>query len=269
MSIRKLIAFLKRDLRIEVSYRFSFIFQVTSVFFSIAAYYFLARFIGNSSIPGLSAYGGDYFAFVLIGIALHHYLATSLDAFSRSIRDSQLAGTLEALLSTQTSLSTIILLSSAYPFLWTSLNVALYLALGVGLFGVHFAAGTWTAAVVLLLLAVIVFSGFGILSASFIVIFKRGSPIATLFTSLSYLLGGVLYPVTVLPEWLRLVSALLPTTYAIEGMRAALLRAATWPELWPSVGPLVLFAVVVFPASLMSFHYATRYARMTGTLSQY
>ncbi len=267
--MNKPLAFLKRDLLIEASYRFSFVFQVTSVLFTVASYYFLARFIGSSVVPGLDAYGGDYFAFVLIGVALYDYLGTSLDAFSRSIRESQLAGTLEALLSTQTSLPTVILSSSAYPFLWTSVGVVIYLALGIGMFEVRLTSGNWAAAALILILAVIVFSGIGILSASFIMVFKRGSPIAWLFGGLSWLLGGVLYPVTVLPEWLQQVSRLLPITYAIEGMRAALLRAAPWPELWSSLGPLFLFAFALIPLSLLSFQYATRHARIAGTLAQY
>jgi ABC-2 type transport system permease protein len=266
--MKKLLAFLKRDLLIEVTYRFSFLFQVVSVLLSITSYYFLARFIGSSFVPDLNSYGGDYFAFVLIGVALHDYLSTSLNAFSRIIRESQLGGTLETLLSTETSLSTIILSSAAYPFLWTSLSVVLYLVLGVVLFGVHL-TGNWAAAGLILILAIVVFSGFGILSASLIMVFKRGSPIAWLFGGLSWLLGGVLYPVTVLPEWLRLVSSLLPITYAIEGMRAALLQAAPWPQLWHSLGPLLLFALVVLPLSLLSFHTATQRTRITGTLAHY
>ena len=267
--MKKPLAFLKRDLLIEMSYRFSFVFQMASVLLSVASYYFLARFIGNALIPGLDAYGGDYFAFVLIGVALHDYLATSLNAFSRSIREAQLAGTLEALLSTPTSLPTIILSSAAYPFLWTSFSVVLYLALGVGLFGVRLSSGNWAAAALILTLAVLVFSGLGILAASFIMVFKRGSPIAWLFGGLSWLLGGVLYPVTVLPEWLRQVSALLPITYAIEGMRAALLQGASWSELWRSLAPLLLFALAVLPLSLLSFQRATRQTRIAGTLGQY
>jgi ABC-2 type transport system permease protein len=267
--MEKLFAFLKRDLLIEMSYRVSFLFQIASVFFSVASYYFLAHFIGGSSIPGLDAYGGDYFAFVLIGVALHDYLGTSLDAFSRSIRESQVAGTLEALLSTQTSLPTIIVSSSAYPFVWTSLSVILYLVLGVVVFGLQVTPGHWTAAALFLILAVIVFSGLGILSASFIMILMRGCPISWLLNWLSWLRGGVLYPVAILPDWLRHISALLPITYAIEGMRAALLRTAPWSELWHSLGPLLLFAVVILPVSLFSFQYATRRARITGTLSHY
>jgi ABC-2 type transport system permease protein len=86
--MEKLIAFLKRDFLIDTSYRFSFVFQLFSIFLSLASYYFLARFIGNISLPGLTAHSGDYFAFVLIGVALNDYLATSLDAFSRSVRES-------------------------------------------------------------------------------------------------------------------------------------------------------------------------------------
>ncbi len=109
---------------------------------------------------------------------MHDYLSTSLNAFSRIIRESQLAGTLEALLSTQTSLPTIILSSAAYPFLWTSLSVVLYLVLGVGLFGVHL-TGNWAAAGLILILAIVVFSGFGILSKQLMVVSCRLPPIRT------------------------------------------------------------------------------------------
>ena len=267
--MNKLLAFVKRDLLIELSYRFGFGFQIASIALSVTGYYFLARFIGASVVPGLDAYGGDYFAFVLIGVALQNYLATSLDAFSRTIRESQLAGTLEALLSTQTSLATIIVSSAAYRFLWTSFGVVLYLALGVGLFGMRLSPGHWPAAALVLVLAILAFSGLGILSASFIMIFKRGTPVAWLFGDVSWLLGGVLYPVTALPGWLQALSALLPITYAIEGMRAALLRPEPWPEIRSSVALLLLFAATLVPVSLLSFQYATKRARITGTLAQY
>jgi ABC-2 type transport system permease protein len=267
--MKKILAFVKRDLLIESSYRFSFIFEMTSTLLSMAAYYFLARFIEGSLLEGMHVYRGDYFAFVLIGMALHDFFVTSLNAFSRSIREDQLVGTVEALLSTQTSLPIVVVSSSTYPFLRTSLVVVLYLVLGVGLFRLHLTSGNWPAAMLILIMAILVFSGFGILSASFIMVFKRGSPIAWIFGGLGWLLGGVLYPVTVLPDRLQQVAAMLPITYAIEGMRAALLRAAPWSELWSSIAPLLLFAIAILPLSLLSFHYATKWARMTGTLAQY
>lgn len=267
--MKKLWAFIKRDFLIETSYRFAVIFQLSSIVFTVAGYYYLAHFVGGARFSRQNLSEQDYFAFVLIGVAVHEYLTTSLDAFSRGIRESQLAGTLGALLSTQTSLAAIILLSAAYPLVWTSLVVMFYLALGMGIFGVRFAFGDLGGAILILFLSILAFSGLGTLSASFVMVFKRGSPIVWLFGGLSWLLGGVLYPVAVLPWWLRQASALLPNTYAIEGLRAALLRDAPWRELWHSIGPMLLIAVIVFPLGIASFQIAARYTRIAGTLEQY
>jgi len=89
--MKKLWAFLKRDFLIETSYRFSMILQVSSVIFTVASYYYLARFVGGSQFSAGKVGAEDYFAFVLIGVAVHEYLTTSLDAFSRAIRESQVA----------------------------------------------------------------------------------------------------------------------------------------------------------------------------------
>jgi len=267
--MKKLWAFLKRDFLIETSYRFGMLLQLSSIVFTIAGYYYLARFVGLSGFSADKVGTQGYFAFVLIGVAVHEYLTTSLEAFSRGIRESQLAGTLGALLSTQTSLPVIILLSAAYPLLWTSLVVMVYLAIGIGIFGVRFADGSLGAAGIILLLSIVAFSGLGTLSASFVMVFKRGNPVVWMFGGLSWLLGGVLYPVAVLPWWLRKASAMLPITYAIEGLRAALLRGAPWQELWPSVAPLLLIAVIIFPLGIVSFQVAARYTRIAGTLDQY
>lgn len=61
------------------------------------------------------------FSFVLTGIALASYLQVSLTIFFSGIRDAQRLGTLEALLVTQTEMPTIILCSSEYSFVMTSL----------------------------------------------------------------------------------------------------------------------------------------------------
>ena len=81
-----------------------------------------------------------------------------------------------------------------------SLSALVRLRLGIG------------ALTLILLLSVGVFSCFGILSAAFILLFKRTSPIALLMEGAAWLLGGVLYPVTVLPDWLRRCSNLPPRT---------------------------------------------------------
>ena len=53
--------------------------------------------------------------------------------------------------------------------------------------------------------------------------FKRADPSSWLVQGLSYLLGGVYYPVAVLPEWGQTLANILPITHALEAMRKLLL----------------------------------------------
>ncbi|MBI4613047.1 MAG: ABC transporter permease [Planctomycetes bacterium] len=267
--MRKLLAFLERDFRIETSYRFSLALRSGSAVFTLASYYFLSRFVGNRVPGGFGGSGADYFDFVLVGVALYEYLSLALEIFGRKIRDAQLAGTLEALLTTQTSLPEIVVYSAVFPFLSASVAVILYLGLGAAFFGFSFHAGSLGGALIIVLLAVLSFGGLGILSASFILVYQRGTPVSYAVGALSWLLGGVLYPVEVLPGWLQILASFLPITHAIRGTRAALLEGAAWPELMSSIGPLLVFAVVLLPLGLASFSFAARHARAAGTLGHY
>jgi len=264
--VQKLFAFLKKDFVIHFSYRLNWITQIASTVFYVCAFFYLSKFIGVAS---LGVPGGDYFSFVIIGFALQDFSSVSLRTFSQYVRESQLAGNLEVLLSTQTPLYAVIILSAMYPMLWTSLNVGFYFFIGWWLFGLSLSAANWMGATVILALTVIVLSAIGIISASFVLVFKRGDPVGWLIESLTWLLGGVLFPVSVLPPTLKSISAFLPIRYAIDGMRESLLQHASWSQLWPSIWPLMVFAVVVLPISLGSFYFANRWVRTVGSLSEY
>jgi ABC-2 type transport system permease protein len=90
-----------------------------------------------------------------------------------------------------------------------------------------------------------------------------------LFGALSWLLGGVYYPVDILPRFLRDAAQLLPITHALVGMRAALLEHASFAALMPQIGILGLFGLVGLPLSLLAFYWGIRWAKITGTLSHF
>jgi ABC-2 type transport system permease protein len=269
MTLKKPLAFIYKDFISAASYRFSFVSQWFGIFFAALTFFFLSKLFGSAVLPYVEPYGGDYFSFVIIGIAFASYLQVSLNSFSRCIREAQVLGTLETLLVTQTEISTIIISSSLYSFILTSVRVLVYLLLGVLLFGLRIGDGNFLGALVILLLTIVSFSGLGIISASFIMVLKRGDPLTWLFSNASWLLGGVFYPVTVLPHWLQKVSYLLPITYSLEGMRLALLKGYTLKALLPNILPLLAFIVVVLPTSLLVFNYAVRRAKIDGSLIHY
>lgn len=269
LALRKPFAFIHKDFINAANYKFAFIAQWFGIFFAALTFFFLSKLFGSAVLPYLEPYGGDYFSFVLIGIAFASYLQVSLQSFSRCIREAQVLGTLEALLVTQTEIATIIFSSSLYSFLITSVRVIVYLLLGALFFGLKIGAANFIGALVVLILTIVSFSSLGIVSASFIMVLKKGEPVTWLFSNLSWLLGGVFYPITVLPDWLQKVSYLLPITYSLEGMRLALLKGYTLTELIPSIMPLLIFAIIMLPISLWMFKFAVKRAKMDGSLVQY
>jgi ABC-2 type transport system permease protein len=265
----KPIAFLKRDFLIATSYRLQFLLQMASIFVSTLMFFFLSRLVGKGVADQLAPYGGDYFSFVLIGIAFTDYLSVSLGSFANQIRNAQVQGTLEALLVTPTSVSTILFSSSLYNFFFTSLRVFLYLAIGVFLFGLKLHITSLLAFLVIMILTILAFSSFGLISAAFIIVFKQGSPISFLMTVTSGLLGGVFYPLSVLPSWLEPFANLLPITHALEAMRQILLNGATLGSVYDKALILLLFAGILLPLGLAAFGYGLKLARKEGSLAHY
>lgn len=263
--MRKAYAFLRRDFFIEASYRFNFLLSLVSVVFAIAIFYFMGKIVDPAAVQDTA---DDYFSFVLVGIAMAMYLRTGMGSFAGSVREEQMMGTLEAMMSTPTSLTTIILSSSVWRFLFTSISVLAFLVVGA-LFGVSFAGANIAAALLLLVLTIASYAALGIISASFIIVFKRGDPINWAVSNLSIFLGGVFYPVSILPGWLRLFSRLLPMTWALDGMRGALLKGESFSSLWREFLALIIIAAVLVPLSLVLFRLSVHYARKNGTLVKY
>ena len=204
-----------------------------------------------------------------MGIAFFDYLSVALSTFDASLQEARQNGTLENLLVTQTSLPVILAGSSLYPFVLMSLRTAIYIGWGAVLFGFPLQGANWLGALLVLGASVLAFSGLGILSASYLLIFKRGNPVNWAILGLSSVVGGMMYPISVLPVWLQHVARLIPVTYSLEGMRAAILGHASTRELLPSIAGLLLFAALLLPVSFAIFSWAVRRTKITGTLTHF
>jgi ABC-2 type transport system permease protein len=269
-SFKKALAFIKRDFFIETSYKFQFTFRFIDIFITVTSFYFLSKLIGDDfAKTHLAAYGGDYFSFVLVGIAFSNFLHIGLVNFVFNIRKAMTEGSLEAMLCTPTKPVVIVMLSSIWQFLFESLRVFIYLLLGLLLFGITFLNPNYLGALIILILTIAAFGSLGIISASIIMVLKRGDPINWIFSSVSSLLGGVLFPITILPAWLKTVSYLLPITHSLNGVRLALLQGYSMSELAPEITALVVFSIIVLPLSILICNKMTRKAKVLGNLSNY
>jgi ABC-2 type transport system permease protein len=267
--LAKPFAFLTRDFKIAVSYRLQFIIQGFGVFLTTCSFFLVSKMFSGQEISFLKPYGGDYFSFVLIGIALTDYLTISTNSFASEIRSAQIVGTLESLLVTPTSLNTILFSSFTYSLLSTSFRMVLYFLLGVFIFGIKLQNVDLFLLALTFFLTLLPFLGLGLLSAAFIIVFKQGSPIPMLMAMSSGLLSGVLYPVTVLPSWLKPLSVMLPITHGLEAMRQVLLQGALLVDISDRLFSLSIFSIILLSVGIYSIHKALTIAKQEGSLLHY
>lgn len=258
-------AYLVRDFLMATSYRLAFGLQIFTLFTTVVSFYFLSKLVGAH--PAVSQYGG-YLPFVIIGIAMSTFITTGFGSFSSSIRQEQMMGTLEAVLMTPLRIPVMVIATALWPFFWAVLTTIFTIGCASLLFGIRL-HGNWLGALLVLILTTITFSSLGIISASFIMVFKRGDPMHMLIGGVSFLLGGVAYPVSELPGWLQPISKMLPITHGLNGMRSLLLEGQALSEIWPQLLILGLFVAVCLPLSLLCFQKAVNIARRDGTLLHY
>jgi ABC-2 type transport system permease protein len=78
-----------------------------------------------------------------------------------------------------------------------------------------------------------------------------------------------MFPIHSLPRPLELLSRAVPLTYAIDGMRRALLEGQSLMAMAPTLAVLAGFGVVLLPLALAGLSLSLRRARRDGTLSFY
>ncbi len=265
----KLLAFLKKDFLIAISYRFAVVLRFVSMLVSLLMLYYIGETFKGAMSPHLQRYGGDYFSFVLVGIAVSSFVTVGLSTFSREIRSAQVEGTLEALLSTPTSIYTVLVGNSLWSFCMALAGSVMFLAGGLIFLKLRVVPINALAALVVLGITFFAFLAVGMLSAGFIMIFKQGNPVGMLFGTSSYFLGGVLFPVEVLPKPFQIAGKFLPITHAVKALRELLLATVELPAVLPVLSNLVLFILVVAPVSTLFFRYAVKRAKVNGSLIQY
>lgn len=259
-------ACLQRDFRIARSYKLAFLLRFFGAFFQIVVFFFISRLMGAGVSPALNAYGGNYFAYVLIGLAFQRLFSLSLSGYADVIGEAQQTGTLEAQAVLPVPLPLLVAGANLWPFLYALAETTLYLLLGAAL-GASITAANLLGALGILLLACAAISGLGFMGAALILLFKRGNAVAWAVEAAAALLAGVYFPPELLPGPLKNLSAFLPHTYALAGLRSALLQ-----DVAPSTStlpPLAGFSLILLPAGVLALRWAYRQAQLRGNLAQY
>jgi ABC-2 type transport system permease protein len=258
-------ALVRRDLLITASYRLSFGLEAVYGVLGLVLYYFISRTFGD---VGSSELGDapSYFAFAAVGIVVGTVLDASTSSIGYRMREEQTTGTLEALAATPLGPVELSVGLIGFPFLFASVQATFYLSVASVLLGLDVSNASWAGLVIVLLVSGAALAPIGILAGAAVLVLKRGQMIAGAIVYLMSILGGMLFPVSVLPEWLQPLANLVPLRYALDGSRDALFTGSGWQQ---DAVVLVVWAMLLWPAALFVFDRAGGRARRAGSLAEY
>ncbi len=194
----------------------------------------------SNAIYGANAQFIDFFAPGIICIAVWQ-LTTLLTLIS--FVGERTSGTLFRLLASPLKESELVAgYAVAFGVIGTTQSAVL-LSVAVILFNVTIVGDVLLTFGVIALLA-IVSEGLGILLSSFARREAQAIQFLPVVVLPAFLLSGVFWPIQAIPTWLRPVSYILPTTYAVEAVRSVILRGWGLDKIYPDVVALLIFAGV-------------------------
>ena len=97
---------------------------------------------------------------------------------------------------------------------------------------------------------------------------EKGQQVTMIVGVVLLLISGIYYPIDVLPGWMQQFARFSPVTYALRGIRAALLDGTPTSHLWGDIWPLLIMGAVTVPAGLKIFSAGERFAKRTGRLKR-
>ncbi|HET7265115.1 MAG TPA: ABC transporter permease [bacterium] len=266
--VYQIVACVRRDWRLARSSAVGLAWQASAVLFATPVLYYVGRLVHRDT-PSLRPYGGDYFAFVIVGVACSGFLMSAMGACAAATRQEQIGGTLDALLTLPVPRWILAASVCVWPMTVAALQTLLYLGFGLMLFHVDLSQVNLPGVAVMAVLALAAFGALGLFSTAFVLFFRRAEPFTGLAAAAGALLSGLLYPIDVLPPRARAVAEILPLTHALHGLRLAALRNAGPSDLRAPALALLVWCAVAVPAGVLAVRWAYDEARRSGTLCGY
>jgi ABC-2 type transport system permease protein len=149
------------------------------------------------------------------------------------------------------------------------IRTAVLFAVIASFFSLHLGGANFVAALIVLAVASVSFIGIGMMTAVLPLISpEKGMQMGFIAQGILLVISGVYYSVSVLPQWMQWLSTISPATYALRGIRHAILDgdgvAAVWGDIWP----LIVIGVVAIPLGLWIFGVGERHAKRHGKLKR-
>jgi ABC-2 type transport system permease protein len=223
---------------------------------------------------GIEAGGGkidvnEVTTVLLIGAVVWAYLGIIFEILTETVAWERWEGTIEYTFMAPLSRPIHLFGMGLFAIVYGVIRAVLLFAVVALFFSLQLSNANFAAALVVLIVASISFIGIGMMTAVLPLISpEKGTQLGFVAQGVLLVVSGVYYPVSVLPEWMQWLAKISPATYALDGIRNAILNGAGISAMWPDIWPLILIGIVSVPLGLEVFRRGERYAKRHGKLKR-
>jgi ABC-2 type transport system permease protein len=262
----------KNSLRINLRYPANFlIWGVLPLFWFLPFIFTGLAFTGGTTSAAYQSQTGysNFIPYLVLGWVVYTYVDSSVWGVGNTLRWYQFSGVLEPMFMIPAPRLSILLGAAVAEMVTTSVSTSILFCLSLLIFGISFAASAILPVLILLFLMIVGFTGFAFALSGLILVFKDPSVLTELVDTIIYILTPINYSINVLPLWAQPLSLILPSTFALVGIREAALAAAGLPQLWTDILILIILDIVFWVAGIGVFQVAEHHTRRKGTLGEY
>ena len=168
---------------------------------------------------------GQVTTILLVGAVVWAYLGIIFEILTETVAWERWEGTIEHTFMAPLSRPIHLFGMGLFAIVYGIIRAILLFAVVALFFDIDVGGANFLAALVVLLIASFPFIGIGMMTAVLPLISpEKGTQLGFIAQGILLVVSGVYYPVSVLPEWMQWLSTISPATYALDGMRDAILE---------------------------------------------
>ncbi len=223
---------------------------------------------------GIEATGGSIdvnraTATLLIGAVVWAYLGILFEFLTETVAWERWEGTIEYTFMAPLSRSMHLAGQGVFAVLYGLARAALLFVVVAFFFDLALPDADFLAALVVLVVASVSFIGIGTMTAVLPLISpEKGMQLGFVAQGMLLVVSGVYYPVSVLPTWMEWLAKISPATYALDGIREAILEGQGLSTMWDEIWPLLVIGAASIPLGLWVFGRGEQYAKRHGKLKR-
>ena len=223
---------------------------------------------------GIEAGGGqidvnEVTTILLVGAVVWAYLGIIFEILTETVAWERWEGTIEYTFMAPLSRPIHLFGMGLFAIVYGIIRAILLFAVVALFFHLELANANYAAALLVLVVASISFIGIGMMTAVLPLISpEKGTQLGFVAQGILLVVSGVYYPVSVLPGWMQALAKISPATYALDGIRDAIIDGAGVTAMWSNIWPLLIIGAVSVPLGLEVFRRGERYAKRHGKLKR-